>query len=108
MGYGGKENSSIPIKEFDIPKCATLKFICRITNTVQLSEVKGIIRERDIPMIGVSWIDIEGIPRMKPLMSKALDSILKKGTRVTKANFAVNILETLTPNSKVNVSQGEL
>src|SRR5438552_5776478 len=59
-------------------------------------------------MIGVSWIDIEGIPRMKPLMSKALDSIFKKGTRVPKANFAVNILETLTPNSKVNVSQGEL
>jgi glutamine synthetase len=96
------------MKEFDIPKCATLKWICCIMNTVQLSEVKGIINERDISMIGVSWIDIEGIPRMKPLINKELDSILKKGTRVTKANFAVNILETLTPDSKVNVSQGEL
>lgn len=58
-------------------------------------------------MIGVTYVDLAGVARMKPMVSSEIDSILDNGIKTARANYSLTSLGLQTPNSAVDVSQGD-
>src|SRR5437870_3932708 len=59
-------------------------------------------------MIGVTYVDLAGVARMKPTVSEQIDAILERGVKTARANYALNNLDLLTPGSSIDISQGDL
>ncbi len=72
------------------------------------SEIKRIIKQRNLAMVGVTYLDLAGVARMKPTVSSEIDSILDKGIKTARANYSLTTLELQTPHSAADVSQGDL
>lgn len=72
------------------------------------SDIKKIAQEKNLSFIGVTFIDLTGVPRVKPTSIDALDSVLKKGSKTAKATLAIAPIGGLTPGSSTDQSQGDL
>ncbi len=63
---------------------------------------------RDIAIVGVSYVDLAGVTRSKPLVKTEISSILRYGFKTAKANLDMNTASPLTPGSKLDISQGDV
>jgi len=72
------------------------------------SDIKKIVKEKNLAFVGVTFIDLTGIPRVKPTVIEGLDSVLSKGARTARASIALNSIGGLTPGSSTDPSQGDL
>jgi glutamine synthetase len=59
-------------------------------------------------MLGVSYIDFTGVPRMKPATSGELDRMLDEGIKTSRANFAYSHNDGPVRGASMNISQGDL
>ncbi|MCS4540590.1 MAG: hypothetical protein HYU03_07865, partial [Thaumarchaeota archaeon] len=71
------------------------------------SEIKSVIKQRNLSMVGVTYLDLAGVARMKPTISSEIDSILDNGIRTARANYSLTTLGLQTPRSAADVSQGD-
>jgi glutamine synthetase len=62
----------------------------------------------DVKFVGITYVDIAGVTRSKPLVNRGVEAILKDGFRTAKANLDANSIAPLTPGSKLNISQGDV
>ncbi len=63
---------------------------------------------RDIRFVGVSYVDLAGVTRSKPLVRTEIDSVLRDGFKTARANLAMNAASPLTPGSRLDISQGDV
>ncbi len=75
---------------------------------LSIDEIKKLIEQHNLAMIGVTYVDLAGVARMKPTVSDQIDAILERGVKTARANYALNTLELLTPGSSIDISQGDL
>jgi glutamine synthetase len=73
-----------------------------------MSEIKRRIVGSKVAMIGVSYVDLGGVTRDKPMASSAIDTVLAKGIKTARANLALNSLDGMTPDSAFNIAQGDI
>lgn len=59
-------------------------------------------------MVSVSYSDLAGVTRSKPVVSSELDSLMKNGFKTARANLDMNTVTPLTPGSKLNIAQGDV
>src|SRR5208282_460603 len=58
-------------------------------------------------MLGVSYVDFTGIPRMKPTTSGALDTLLDVGVKTARANFALSHSDQHVRDASMDITQGD-
>ena len=71
-------------------------------------EIKKLIKQHNLVMIGVTYVDLAGVSRMKPTVGDEIDAILERGIKTARANYALNTLDLITPGSSIDISQGDL
>ncbi len=69
---------------------------------------KNRIAASKVTMVSVSYTDISGVTRSKPVPKSELDSVLKSGFKTARANLDMNTVTPTTPGSKVDISQGDV
>jgi glutamine synthetase len=74
---------------------------------LQIAELKKIIKERDLKLIGISYVDLGGVTRMKPAAANRIDSILKEGVKSSQANLVLMPYDEIVRSSSLNISQGD-
>ncbi|MDA4136029.1 MAG: glutamine synthetase family protein [Thaumarchaeota archaeon] len=74
---------------------------------MQRSEIRRAIKEHNVSMLGVSYVDFTGIARMKPTTSGELDSLLDVGVKTSRANFAYSHNDQPVRGASMNISQGD-
>jgi glutamine synthetase len=79
----------------------------RVTN-LQVAELKKRIKDNELNLIGVSYVDLGGVSRMKPQSAREIDFILKSGFKTSRANLAMTSYDQLVRGSSLNISQGDL
>lgn len=62
----------------------------------------------NVKFVGITYVDIAGVTRSKPLINRGMDAIMKDGFKTAKANLDGNSVAPLTPGSKLNISQGDV
>jgi glutamine synthetase len=75
---------------------------------LSIDEIKKLIKQNNLAMIGVTYVDLAGVARMKPTVSEQIDAVLERGVKTARANYALNTLDLLTPGSSIDISQGDL
>jgi glutamine synthetase len=75
---------------------------------LSIDEIKKLIKQNNLTMIGVTYVDLAGVARMKPTVSDQIDAVLERGVKTARANYALNTLDLLTPGSSIDISQGDL
>jgi glutamine synthetase len=74
---------------------------------LQRSEIRKAIKEHNITMLGVSYLDLTGVPRMKPVTAVDLDAFLQSGFKTARANYAYSIMDIPVRNADMNIVQGD-
>ncbi len=59
-------------------------------------------------MVSVSYADLAGVTRSKPVVSTELESLMRNGVKTARANLDMNTITPLTPGSKLNIAQGDV
>jgi glutamine synthetase len=72
------------------------------------SEVEKRILESEVSMMGISYVDLGGITRDKPVTITEIDRVFREGNKTARANLALTSLDTMTPDSSVNLAQGDV
>lgn len=75
---------------------------------MQRSEIRRAIKEHNLSMLGVSYVDFTGIARMKPTTAGQLDNVLDVGVKTSRANFAYSHNDGPVRGASMNISQGDL
>ncbi len=75
---------------------------------MQVATLKKRIRESELDLLGVSYVDLAGVARMKPTLASEIDSFLKTGVKTSRANFALTSYDQLVHGSSLDISQGDL
>jgi len=75
---------------------------------LQRSEIRRAIKDHNLSMLGVSYVDFTGVPRMKPVTSGELDAMLDVGIKTSRANFAYTHNDGAVRGASMNISQGDL
>ncbi len=75
---------------------------------LKAGQVRKRLADRGIVMVGVSYVDLAGVTRSKPLIKTEVDSILRHGFKTARANLDMNTAAPLTPGSKLDISQGDV
>ncbi len=70
--------------------------------------MKERVAGRGITMVSVSYADLAGVTRSKPVVSSELESLMKNGVKTARANLDMNNVTPLTPGSKLNIAQGDV
>jgi len=63
---------------------------------------------RGINTVGISYVDLAGVTRSKPLVNASIESILRNGFTTARANLDMNVAAPLTPGTKLDISQGDV
>lgn len=58
--------------------------------------------------MSVSYLDLAGVTRSKPVLAGNVDSLLREGVKTAKANLDMNAVAPLTPGSRLDISQGDV
>ena len=61
-----------------------------------------------VSVVSISYLDLCGVTRSKPLVVFDAGSILKEGFKTARANLDMNAAAPLTPGSKIDISQGDV
>jgi glutamine synthetase len=75
---------------------------------LERSQIKRAVKDNNLSMLGVSYVDFTGISRMKPVTSGELDSVLDVGVKTSRANFAYSHTDQPVRGASMNISQGDL
>jgi glutamine synthetase len=75
---------------------------------LQKADLKKYIRKVGLDLLGVSYVDLAGVARMKPALVEELDSFLKNGVKTSRGNLAMTSYDHLVHGSSLNISQGDL
>jgi len=75
---------------------------------LQRSEIRRAIKEHNLSMLGVSYVDFTGMARMKPTTVGELDAVLDVGVKTARANFAYSHTDQVVRGAAMNISQGDL
>jgi glutamine synthetase len=73
-----------------------------------VAEVKKRVKENHLDLLGVSYVDLAGVARMKPTLSTEIDSFLENGVKTSRANLALTSYDQLVRGSSLDISQGDL
>lgn len=71
-------------------------------------EIRRAIKENHLSLLGVSYVDFTGVPRMKPAAASELDTLLDTGVKTSRGNFALSHTDQLVRGSGINISQGDI
>ncbi len=74
---------------------------------MQITEIKRLIREKHLSLLGVTYVDLAGVARMKPANARNVDSILKSGIKTSVANLALTAYDQLVHGSSLDISHGD-
>jgi glutamine synthetase len=72
------------------------------------ARIGELIAERGASMVGISYVDLAGVTRSKPLVLTELDPILRDGFKTARANLDTNAAAPVTPGSRIDISQGDV
>jgi glutamine synthetase len=74
---------------------------------LQIAEIKREIKEKHLSLLGVTYVDLAGVSRMKPANARNLDLIIKNGIKTSVANLALTAYDHLVRESSLDISQGD-
>lgn len=74
---------------------------------MQRSEIKKAIKDHNVVMLGVSYLDFTGVPRMKPVNAADLDTFLENGFKTARANYAYSSVDIPVRNASMDIVQGD-
>jgi glutamine synthetase len=74
---------------------------------LQVAEIKRQIKEKNIHLLGITYVDLAGVARTKPANARNLDSILKTGFKTSVANLALTSYDHLVRGSSLDISKGD-
>ncbi|MDV3278661.1 MAG: glutamine synthetase family protein [Nitrososphaerales archaeon] len=72
------------------------------------SAVAKRLSQHNSSMVSISYVDLCGVTRSKPLVVSDVESILRNGFKTARANLDMNAVTPLTPGSKLDISQGDV
>jgi len=75
---------------------------------LQRSEIRKAIKEHNLSMLGVSYVDFTGMARMKPTTVAELDNVLDIGVKTGRANFGLSHTDQLVRGASIDISQGDV
>jgi glutamine synthetase len=75
---------------------------------LQIADLKRRIKENHLELLGVSYVDLGGVARMKPALASQIDSVLQNGVKTSRANLALTSYDQLVRGSSMNISQGDV
>jgi glutamine synthetase len=75
---------------------------------LQRSEIRKAIKEHNLTMLGVSYVDFTGVPRMKPVTVGQLDRALDVGITTARANLAYSHTDVPVRGTSIDISQGDV
>ncbi len=75
---------------------------------MERSRITKRLADRGVTMVSISYLDLAGVTRSKPLVYSGLDSTLREGFKTARANLDMNAAAPLTPGSKLDISQGDV
>ncbi len=75
---------------------------------MERSKIRRAIKDHNLSMLGVSYVDFTGVSRMKPVTSGELDTVLDVGVKTSRANFAYSHNDQPVRGASMNISQGDL
>jgi glutamine synthetase len=58
--------------------------------------------------IVISYVDLAGVTRSKPLVNTDMRTALKTGFKTARANLDMNVATPLTPGTRLDISQGDV
>lgn len=71
-------------------------------------QAKRSLAGRNVKTVGISYVDLAGVARSKPLVNADPAAVLRDGFKTAKANLDMNMASPLTPGSKLDISQGDV
>jgi glutamine synthetase len=66
------------------------------------------IAKRKVSIVSISYSDIAGVTRSKPVVVSKPRSLMKDGFKTARANLDMNMAYPLTPGSRLDISQGDV
>ncbi len=75
---------------------------------LEIAAVKKRARDHQLDLVGVSYVDLGGVSRMKTALISELDSVLKNGVKTSRGNLALTSYDQLVHGSSLDISQGDL
>ena len=75
---------------------------------MRLDRAKGRLAGPGASTISISYVDLAGVTRSKPLVNTQAKSVLGKGFKTARANLDMNVATPLTPGTTIDISQGDV
>ena len=75
---------------------------------MQRSEIKKAIKEHNLTMLGVGYVDFTGLLRSKPMTVGEVDAFLDHGFKTSTANFALTHDDHHVNGASMNISEGDV
>ena len=75
---------------------------------MKASAFANALRKHRASVVCISYMDLSGVTRSKPLVASGARSILENGFKTARANMDMNAIAPLTPGSRLDISQGDV
>ena len=85
-----------------------LKQLLRRSLSLKSEQARKRLAGPGVTTVGISYLDLAGVTRSKPLVNVSVESVLRNGFKTARANLDMNVAAPLTPGTKLDISQGDV
>ena len=85
-----------------------LKQLLRRSLSLKSEQARKRLAGPSVTTVGISYLDLAGVTRSKPLVNVTVESVLRNGFKTARANLDMNVAAPLTPGTKLDISQGDV